>query len=107
MLRSIALPSEKVKATLCDPGSAPRRGRTGPAQRVERHVLELTFGMDPRPGEESALEEFGEALVVIQRIFGSQPCQLARDPVVALDEKKTPDDIVAALVKSWERRGQA
>lgn len=26
---------------------------------------------------------------------------------IALDEKKTPDDIVAALVKSWERRGQA
>jgi hypothetical protein len=26
---------------------------------------------------------------------------------IALDEKKTPDDIVAALVKSWGRRGQA
>lgn len=26
---------------------------------------------------------------------------------IALDAKKTPDDIVAALVKSWERRGQA
>ena len=26
---------------------------------------------------------------------------------IALDEKKTPDDIVAALVKSWERRGRA
>ena len=25
---------------------------------------------------------------------------------IALDEKKTPDDIVAALVKSWGRRGQ-
>jgi len=26
---------------------------------------------------------------------------------IALDEKKAPDDIVAALVKAWERRGQA
>lgn len=26
---------------------------------------------------------------------------------IALDEKKSPDEIVAALVKSWERRGQA
>jgi hypothetical protein len=26
---------------------------------------------------------------------------------VALDEKKSPDDIVTALVKAWERRGQA
>ena len=26
---------------------------------------------------------------------------------IALNEKKSPDDIVAALVKAWERRGQA
>jgi hypothetical protein len=26
---------------------------------------------------------------------------------IALDEKKTPDEIVAALVKSWGRRSQA
>lgn len=26
---------------------------------------------------------------------------------IALDEKKSPDDIVTALVKAWERRGQA
>ncbi len=26
---------------------------------------------------------------------------------IALDEKKTPEDIVTALVKAWERRGQA
>ncbi|NGO54921.1 ABC-three component system middle component 1 [Allomesorhizobium camelthorni] len=26
---------------------------------------------------------------------------------IALDEKKSPDDIVAALIKAWERRGQA
>lgn len=26
---------------------------------------------------------------------------------IALDEKKSPDEIVAALVKTWERRGQA
>lgn len=26
---------------------------------------------------------------------------------IALDEKKSPDDIVAALVKAWERKGQA
>jgi hypothetical protein len=26
---------------------------------------------------------------------------------IALDEKKNPDDIVSALVKAWERRGQA
>lgn len=26
---------------------------------------------------------------------------------IALDPKKSPDEVVAALVKSWERRGQA
>src|SRR5580698_4339505 len=62
--------------------------------------------MDPWPGEEGALQEVGETLVILQRIFGSQPRQLASDTVIALDHQRHRAPSFLPLARAWSQKHQ-
>ena len=73
------------------------------ADFLKRTFLARPWEVDEDDFEDAALDELSGG-VPKQGL----PRTLAEEwERIALDEKKSPDDIVTALVKAWERRGQA
>ncbi|WP_408592968.1 ABC-three component system middle component 1 [Paracoccus marcusii] len=73
------------------------------ADFLKRTFLARPWEVDEDNFEDAALDELSSGVPK-----PGLPRTLAEEwERIALDEKKTPDEIVTALVKAWERRGQA
>ncbi len=74
------------------------------AEFLKRTFLARPWMHDEGKFDDAALDELSGGEASTQGL----PRTLAEEwGRIALDDKKTPDDIVTAVVKAWERRGQA
>ncbi|TAZ68256.1 ABC-three component system middle component 1 [Rhizobium ruizarguesonis] len=81
-----------------------RRDEESFTEFLKRTFLARPWVHDDGKFEDAALDELSGGDASTQGLPRTLADEWER---IALDEKKTPDDIVSALVKAWERRGQA